>query len=258
MAEAFYELHDDGHVSSTSNTAGPWSPDAQHFGPSAGLLTRALENCEGGTGMALARISIEILGPVPLADLWVSAEVSRPGKSVQLLTATLRTEDTTVARASAWRLARSDTARQSNGSAPSLAPVEQGVEFGRPEGWLPGYIDAMEWISLSGSLAESGPATVWIRQRIPLVTGEEPTPLQRLMTTVDSASGISAWLEPSQWWFINTELTVHLQRLPVSEWIGLDARTVIGPDGAGTALAAVHDSSGPVANSAQALLVRPR
>ncbi|MEV5542167.1 thioesterase family protein [Saccharopolyspora shandongensis] len=258
MPEAFYESRGEGCFSSTKNTAGPWSPHSQHFGPPAALLTRALEAFPGGDDKLLARISIEILGPVPIADLRVSADVVRPGKSVELLTASLRTEDKTVATASAWRLARSDTSSVRAGAAPAMPPVERGVEFGRPDGWSPGYIDAMEWVSISGSLAESGPATVWVRQRIPLVVGEEPTPLQRLMAVVDSASGISTWLDPIRWLFINTELTVHVQRAPVGEWIGLDANTVIGPEGVGTALSAVHDERGQIANSSQALLVRPR
>ncbi len=258
MSDAFYEALGGGRFSSTKNTAGPWSPDSQHFGPPAGLLTRALETCGDGDDTGLARITVEILGPVPIADLWVSAQVERPGKSVQLLTATLRTEDRTVARASAWRLARTDTSSQRAGAAPALAPVEHGSEFGRPEGWSAGYIDAMQWISLSGSLAQPGPATVWVRQRVPLVAGEQPTPLQRLMTVADSASGISTWMDPLEWLFINTELTVHIQRPPAGEWIGLDANTVIGPEGAGTALSVVHDHSGQIANTAQALLVRPR
>ncbi|QGK70158.1 thioesterase family protein [Allosaccharopolyspora coralli] len=258
MDEAFYEHRGGDHFVSTTSTAGPWSPDSQHFGPPAGLLARALESCRADGDVVLGRITVEILGPVPITDLWVSAEVDRPGKSVQLLTATLRTEERPVARASAWRLARSETASQHVGVEPPLAPVEDGVEFGRPDGWGPGYIDAMEWISLQGSLGEEGPATVWVRQRIPLVAGEEPTPLQRVMTVVDSASGVSSWLDPSKWLFINTELTVHLHRAPVGEWVGLDARTAIGPEGMGTALSTVHDQQGHTANSAQALLVRSR
>ena len=258
MPDAFYESLGDGRFSSTKNTAGPWSADSQHFGPPAGLLTRALEACAAEGDMHLGRITVEILGPVPIPDLWVSAQVERPGKSVRLVTATLRTEDRAVARASAWCLARTDTSSQLAGAAPALAPVERGVAFGRPEGWSPGYIDAMEWMSLRGSLAKPGPATVWARQRIPLVAGEQPTPLQRLMTVADSASGVSTWLDPTRWLFINTELTVHVQRAPAGEWIGLDAHTVIGPEGTGTALSVLHDHQGQVANSSQALLVRPR
>jgi len=257
VSGAFYELSGD-RVSSTAHTAGPWSPDAQHFGPPGALLTRALERCPGGEDMALGRITIEILGPVPVAELEVSAGVERPGKKVQLLSATLGTGDRPAARAAAWRFARTDTTSQRAGEAPGLPPVSEGIPFGRPEHWGPGYIDAMEWVGITGSLAESGPAVTWVRQRIPLVAGERPSPLQRLMTVVDSASGVSSWLDPNRWLFINTELTVHVQREPVGEWIGLDARTTIGPNGVGTATSVVHDERGQVATSAQALLVQPR
>lgn len=258
VAEAFYEPRGDGRFSSTKDTAGPWAPDSQHFGPPSALLTRELERCESARDMLLARITLEILGPVPIEDLWVSARVERPGKSVELLTATLATEEKTVAHAHAWRFARGDSSSQVAGAAPAMAPVGQAVEFSRPDGWSPGYIDAVRWLSLRGGLDESGPAKVWARQRIPLVAGEEPTQLQRLMTVADSASGVSSWLDPARWLFINTELTVHLHREPVGEWIGMDANTAIGPEGVGTATSVLHDQQGPVGNTGQALLIRPR
>lgn len=258
VADAFYASQGDGRFTSSKNTAGPWSPDSQHFGPPAALLTRALEACESAEGKQLTRITVEILGPAPIEDLWVSAEIDRPGRSVELLSATLRTAERPVARANAWRIARSETEGHSTGTPQQLPPVDQGVEFGRPEGWSSGYLDAMQWIGISGTLAEPGPAIAWIRQRIPLVDAEEPTPLQRLMAVADSASGISTWLNPAQWWFINTELTVHITREPTGEWIGMDANTVIGPTGAGTALSTLHDQDGPVGHTAQALMIRPR
>ena len=38
---------------------------------------------------------------------------------------------------------------------------------------------------------------VWMRPKVALVRGEEMTGLQRLMTCVDSASGVSAALDPT-------------------------------------------------------------
>jgi hypothetical protein len=99
---------------------------------------------------------------------------------------------------------------------------------------------------------------MWVRQRIALVAGEQPSGLQRLMAVADSGNGVSNRLDVREWLFINTELTVHVWRVPVGEWIGLDADTTIGPNGVGAALSVLHDQSGPVARGAQALLVRPR
>jgi hypothetical protein len=93
---------------------------------------------------------------------------------------------------------------------------------------------------------------------MPLVGDEEPSGLQRLLTVADSGNGVSNVLEPRKWLFINSDLTVHVYRDPVGEWIALDAATAIGPDGVGTATTVLHDLTGPVGRGAQALLVRPQ
>ncbi len=99
---------------------------------------------------------------------------------------------------------------------------------------------------------------MWARQGVALVAGERPTGLQRLFVVADSGNGVSSVLDPLEWLFVNSELTVHLYREPAGEWIGLDAATAIGPDGVGTAFSVLHDGEGPVGRGAQALLVRPQ
>ncbi|WP_091805050.1 thioesterase family protein [Prauserella marina] len=247
----------------TPHTAGPWSPEAQHFGPPSALLVRALERISSERDTLLARVTVEILGPAPLTELTVSAAVERPGRSVELLSADLVAAGRTVARASAWRMATSDTegvaeTQPSMGAASALPPVEGRAEATWPADWHSGYLKAMEWRAVKGAILEPGAATVWARQRVALVEGERPSALQRLFTVADSGSGVSNQLDWHRWLFINSELTVHIQREPLGEWIGLDAVTVLGPRGTGTAQSTLHDASGQVATGAQALLVRRR
>lgn len=258
MADAFYLPLGEGRYRSTEHTAGPWVTGQQHLGPPSALLGRALERCAPRQEMTLARVTMEILGPVPIEDLRVTSRVERSGRAVELLSAELATEQRPVVRASAWRIARADTTDVLDGLAKPLAAPETGRQMYRQDGWLPGYLDAMEWSALSGGLDQPGPGTAWARQRVPLVDGEEPTGLQRLLAVADSGSGLSSRLDPRQWLFVNTELTVHLLREPAGEWIGLDANTEIGPNGIGTATSTLHDRTGPVGHGAQALLVRPR
>ena len=258
MADAFYVPLDGNRFSATAHTAGPWSSDSQHFGPPSALLVRGLEGLEADHPAELARITIEILGPAPVAELALRSWVERPGRSVELLQAELAAAGRVVARASAWRIATSDTAEVSTDAGPLLPAADTVAESPWPEGWQSGYLDAMEWRAVRGGMDVPGPAAVWARQRIPLVDGEEPSGLQRLFTVADSGNGVSNFLSPTQWWFINSELTVHLRRPPAGEWIGLDAVTLVGPHGVGTATSILHDSGGPVGTGAQALLVRPR
>ncbi len=259
MAEAFYLSHGDGRYLPTEHTAGPWTPDAQHFGPPSALLVRELESVAHDGERRLARVTVEILGPAPLSELTVSAGITRPGRSVELLSASLSAGERVVARASAWRLAATDTTEVATAVSTDPLPAVAGCPVAEwPEGWHGGYLDALEWRMARGAVVTAGPAVVWARQRVALVDDEQPSPLQRVFTVADSGSGVSNVLDPRRWLFINTELTVHIHREPVGEWIGLDAATTVGPRGSATALSTLHDVEGPVASGAQALLVRHR
>jgi hypothetical protein len=258
MSDAFYEPLGEGRFRSTKHSTGPWSAQTQHLGPPSALLARALEALPAEQPMLLARLTVEILGPVPVAEVSVTAGVERPGRSVELLGAELSADGRTVARARAWRHVRSNTSAVAVDVDEPLAPPETGESMHRPENWGSGYLDAMEWRALAGHLGKPGPATVWARQSVDLVSGERPTGLQRVFVVADSGNGASGRLDPLEWLFINSELTVHLYREPAGEWIGLDATTVIGPDGVGTAFSVLHDLTGPVGRGAQALLVRPQ
>ena len=95
MNSHFY-VFDGGHFVSSELTRGPWDPHAQHAGPPAALLARALERCPSPADpeapWQIGRVTFEILRSVPIAPLTVSAEVVRPGRSVELLSASLADE----------------------------------------------------------------------------------------------------------------------------------------------------------------------
>jgi hypothetical protein len=243
----------------TFSTTGPWFADAQHVGPPSALLVRALERCDARRGTQLSRITVEVLGPVPAGEVEVRARIERPGRAIELLAAELVAGGRAVLRARAWRLASGDTAAVALGEAEPLPPPEQGMlRTERPAGWLPGFMDALEWRWLQGWLGEPGPGTAWARQRVPLVEGEEPSPLQRLAVVADSGNGAAAPLDIRRWLFVNTELTLHLHRAPVGEWMGVAAHTVLGPTGLGTVSGLLFDERGHTGRSAQGLIVRPR
>ena len=84
MTGAFFVPLGGGRFAATPHTRGPWDPAHQHAGPPAALLGRALERCEPAEGMLLARLTFEILRPVPVGEVAVAARVIRPGRSVQL------------------------------------------------------------------------------------------------------------------------------------------------------------------------------
>lgn len=259
MPEAFY-VPDGERFVSTELTRGPWDPGHQHAGPPAALLARALELCEPRDEARIARITCEILRAVPITPLTAAAQVVRGGRTVELLEGELRDDRGPVLIARAWRLRTQVLDLPAPADAPTPLPgPAQGADLGFfPTGQDVGYHTAMESRFLRGAFTEPGPATVWMRMRRPLVAGEEPSPLQRVLNAADSGNGVSAALDWREWTFVNVDLTVALHRPPAGEWIGLDAVTLPQPGGIGLADATLHDEDGAVGRALQTLVVSQR
>jgi hypothetical protein len=253
---AFYEPLGGGRYLGTESTAGPWNPEHQHAGPPAALLGRALEQTAPRGDMLLARLSFEILGAIPVGEVAVESAVVRPGRSVELLEARLRAGGRDAVLARAWRMLRTDA--PAAGDDPAPPPIPDGPNEPPPmlDGF--GYGAAVELRFAAGGWQQRGPATAWTRLAVPVVDGEAPTGLQRVLAVADSGNGISAVLSWDAWLFINTELTVHVRREPRGEWICLDAATTIAHGGTGLARSTLSDRDGAVAHGAQSLLVAPR
>lgn len=241
----------------TELARGPWDPNAQHGGPVAASLARAVERCEPMPGLEVVRMIVEIIRPIPLSPLRTEAKVGRGGKRVQLVEASLFDGDVELARASAWRM------RVADGLTPSIepgtppAPPEDGRLW---ESWsdIPGFWSAVEWRFVVGYFSDIGPATGWCRLLTPLFDGEEPTALQRVLVAADFGNGISGTLDFMSYLYINVDLALHLHRVARGDWIALEATTSVGSGGVGVARGNLYDESGSIGGSAQQLLVEPR
>ncbi len=259
--EAFYELDGD-RATPSELTRGPWDAESQHAGPPAALLGHVMEGLPRpeDAPMRIARVTYEILRPVPIAPLRVEAVIERDGRRVQMLSASLHAGTEEVMRAHAWRL-REEAVDLPDGLLPGRPA--HGPADGEPGDFFPtgvdvGYHSAVEYRFVTGSFVEPGPATVWMRSRVPVVKGREISPLERVLVVADSGNGVSAALDWRRFLFINVDLTVHLHRLPAGEWVCLDAVTLPQPDGIGLADAALSDELGPIGRAAQTLLVAAR
>lgn len=258
MEDAYYVADGDRFVS-TEWTQGPWGAGLQHAGPVSALAGRAVEGLPSDGPMRVARFTLEIFRPVPIAPLTVDARLVRPGKRVQFAEAVVSAGEVELCRASAWRVrAGEDEAPEITEGSPPPGP--DGIEpMAAPEtGGGKHYIHSIELRFAHGAFFEPTPAAAWARMRVPLVAGEEPSALARVLVFADSGNGISMMLPWDRYLFINTEVTVHLVREPRDEWVCMDAVTRIDPAGVGLAESTLWDRFGRIGGGRQALFVARR
>lgn len=257
--QAFY-LPDGDRFVPTILTAGPWDAAAQHAGPPSALLAWCIENNHPRPDLQTVRVTVEILGPLPLTPLIARSSLVRSGRSVEVLSGTLSSGGKDLLRAALVRIRTADIPAA---ELPPSPPPPSGPETGGPSDFFPtgrdlGYHSAMECSFLRGGFTVPGPATAWMRMRCALVEGQPITPLSRVLVAADSGNGLSSALDYRRWIFINPDLTVYLHRLPRGEWVCLEAATAIEPHGVGLAESRLFDQDGPLGRSLQSLFVAPR
>jgi hypothetical protein len=256
LSTSFY-LQDGDHFLSTDLTRGPWDPGLQHGGPPSALLCRAFEGLAGE--MQVVRVSVEMLRPIPIAPVSVTAAITRAGRKATWLSGSLSCDGKEILRATATAL------RVTEGElpphlrpSPTLDSPESAKPFSFPFFTAEvGYHSAME-LRLERGEWGKGPCAGWLRMRWPLVAGEEPTPLQRAVVAADAGNGLSITLPVDRFTVLNPDLTVVLHRPPRGEWIGMDAVTVPEPMGIGLAQSLLHDRDGLIGRSLQTLVVEER
>lgn len=210
--------------------------------------------------MQVARITIDLLRPVPIAPLEIKTEVVREGRKIQVCGVTLLHENVAVVRASVLRIRHIDL------PLPETVAEEKVVlpgpdEGHEPEGFSPdgnAFIKGLSLRTVHGAFRDPGPAAIWFRAHRPIVEGDPITPLMRAAMTADFCNGVSSVLDFRRWTFINADLTISLARMPVGEWILLDAQSWLGPNGAGIAFAKLGDQRGYFGRAIQSLVLEKR
>jgi len=244
-------------------TRGPWDPNHQHAGPPIALVCRAVEQAAHEHGLThIARLTANLLRPVPIGELIVEVMTDYVGRNAAHFSAHLMAGNKDVARftALAQRESPVELSPELPGHPLPMAPLAPEAS---PPATFPfagrqvGYADLVETRVAQGTFWK-GPCAIWFRLRHPLLEGEAPSPYQRVAVAADSGNGISAVLDYQRYSFVNSDLTINLLRRPVGEWICLDARTVLGPDGGGLAESALYDAQGLIGRATQSLAVRLR
>jgi acyl-CoA thioesterase len=238
------------------NAAGPWDPRMQHGSAPAALVVWAAEAIPTPQPMTIARVTVDLMRPVPLAPLTLETEVLREGRKIQLCAVRLRAGDTLVVAATVLKIRTHMLPLP-----PEVAdlPVElPGPDQAREDGSSSSpFVKGISIRAARGRIGAPGPGAIWFRADRPLVEGSAISQAMRAVIAADF-SNTSAVLDFRQWTFLNADLTVNFARAPVGDWILLDAESWIGPDGAGLAMARLADQRGYFGRAIQSLVVEKR
>ncbi|UYN96915.1 MAG: thioesterase family protein [Enhydrobacter sp.] len=243
----------------SAHAGGPWDPGLQHGAAPSSLICWAVERLPAPVPMRVARLTVDLMRPVPVAPLAIETEVLREGRKIQLVAVRLLAGTTEVVRATALRIRREP--RELPG--PAFCPPHdiRPPEFGRPPvaamARTP-FLQGLTMRAARGNFSQPGPAAVWYRADRPIVAGEAISPLMRAAIAADFCNGTSAVLDFHEWTFINADLSVSLAREPVGDWILLDAETWAGPDSIGIATARLADREGYFGRAVQSVLFDKR
>lgn len=256
----------------TGYSRGPWDPRHCHGGPVSAMLARTCERVDDGTEIdwQIARLTIELTRPVPVDQpLGITSIVERPGRKVSIVAASMvNAEGVEVAKVRCLRIRRTEFALDEHPIAAPELVGEPGVGRKETVTWAVDgdltvfHRDGAEHRIVEGSWSEPGPIKLWVKLLTRVVEGETPSGVQRAAAAADFGNGVSSAIDFDRYLFINPDLTVHLSRPPVGEWIGMSTHSSYGTaalsSGAGFAESALHDADGRVGRSVQSLLVESR
>src|SRR5262249_34573641 len=127
-------------------------------------------------------------------------------------------------------------------------------DVGRPPGpFREGFHTTCE-IRRAARRGEGGPAVGWVRMPLPLVAGEELSPLVRLAACCDFVNAIGSGGRNTGFGTINTDCTIYVHRYPVGEWICLQVERAVEPYGLGVSAATLFDLECAIGRAQQAVL----
>ena len=256
--EAVYRVEADRIVVSP-NAAGPWDPRMQHGSAPASLVVWAAERIPTSVPMRIARVTIDLMRPVPLVPLTLRTEVLREGRKIQLCAVRLLADGVLVVAATVLKVRNQAIAlppdmREARVEFPG--PAESPED---PAGFSnSAFVTGMSLRAARGKFGVPGRAAIWYRVDRPLVEGSLISQAMRAVVAADFSNGTSAALDFREWTFLNADLTVSMAREPVGDWVLLDGDSWIGPEGTGLSMANLADERGYFGRAVQSLVIEKR
>lgn len=245
------------HFQPTMHAQGAWNDNEQHMAPATGIIAAELVRFMPREDMVWARISLDILGLIPLAPFSITTRIIRGGRTIELIESQLQSADKTAIIARAWRMQRLDSSSiGAQEDCDTLPKPQDCPEWHGIKSWQGGFIKTIQARSVDEP--RLGRTVAWLNNDLDMIEGEPTCDLVHLLGMVDTANGVASRQHlPVDWAFPNLDLQIHFYRMPVGRWLGLAAQQQYGSNGVGLTSAILHDEQGAFGRSEQILTLRP-
>ncbi|MEY2927853.1 MAG: hypothetical protein RL367_2330 [Pseudomonadota bacterium] len=231
----------------------PWFDNAIAGGPTAALFGLVIEQAGFDPQFAIARITIDILGRVPSALLFATVTPVRQGRQMQLHRIDLVHDGRVVAQAHVL-LCRDLTTPAF--PAPFDYPLPETLDDSLV---LVGatMAGAIRTRPIMGSVRDPGRGVIWLAMDGEVVQGESVSPFLKACLFADFGNGVGCSTRAQEWSFANLDINIQFLRMPVGDWILLDAQTIGGGNGHAVAENVLADRDGVFAKGTQTIFVAP-
>lgn len=242
-----------GRFDPTDIARGPWGHETLHGHVMGGLLAHVIEGAHGDEAFVPARLTVDMFRQPRFAPVTITTAVARDGNRVRVIDASLHAGDVEVARASALLLRQTEDPEGAVW-APEPWDVPSADSLPAPEG---DQLPVWETRFVSGTPRTAERRGAWMREVRALVEGEALSPWVRSAMAADFTNPLAnsgdQGLE-----FVNADYTLYLHRLPVGEWLGVQATSHHSAGGVAVATCAIYDEGGPIGRSSVGALANGR
>lgn len=246
-APAAFFVREEGTYRPTGLGVSSWDPNAQGGAVLSGLAGQLLGAVPTPVAMTPLRFTVDIYGAVPMVPLTPTIRMLREGRRIQTAEVTLEADGRTWVRATLLRARIEDQGAQ-------VIPLTRPF----PDVSAPWRGLMSDIVRVEGDGKAIGPGAAWVRIVTPMIAGEPLSPLACVATAGDFGTNIAPPASFRDFTCANLDLTLHLSRLPVGEWMLLDAVNEITGNGTGMIHMRLGDRQGMFGTAHQGLFIDRR
>jgi acyl-CoA thioesterase len=236
---AHFILTESGEFEPTPFAGSHWGDDHLNGPAVVGLAATSLEQHCGSPDFMPSRLTVDLFRAARGVPTTVSVRTVRDGRRVRSAECDIAQEGRLVARATLLQYRRSTAPPGRLWTVPATIefppPLEDGVQTAV-------HSDAADW-SRSPGEHQNDSRKRFYNSAIDVVAGQPNTQFLRAVMVAEATSLVTN-LGTEGVGYINGDLTVGLARLPVGEWIGVQADSHWDADGVSVGTATLFDRTG--------------